>query len=123
MVLKECKKGIGFRYALEGLKTIYKHERNFKIHLIALLLVIILSFLLKLNYIEWAIVILISSLVLSLEIINSTIELIIDYLKSDIHQTAKKIKYMAASEVLIVCITASINGIIIFGLYYWATLY
>lgn len=114
MALKGNKKGIGLKYALSGLKVVFKKERNFKIHLIALLIVITTGIFFKLTYIEWAIVLIVSSLVILTEVINSVIELMIDYMKPEIHPTAKEIKDMSASVVLIATMTAVIIGFIIF---------
>jgi|SRR5690625_2638325 len=114
MALKGNKKGIGLKHALSGLKIVIKKERNFKIHLIALLIVITTAIILKLTYIEWAIILIVSSIVLLTEIINSVIELMIDYIKPEIHPRAKEIKDMSASVVLIASISAMIIGFIIF---------
>lgn len=113
MVLKD-KKGIGLTFALQGLKTIFQRERNFRIQLLIFSIVIVMGVIFRLSYIEWAIIIFVSSLVLSLEILNSVVELMIDYIKPENHPTAKKIKDMAASSVLISSISAVIIGIILF---------
>lgn|SRR5690625_1667746 len=115
MALKGDKKGIGFKYALQGLGTIFKRERNFRIQILALFIVIIAGLVFKLSPIEWAIILIVSSLVLAFETINSIIELMIDYLKPEIHPIAKKIKDMSAGTVLIVAIAATIIGLLIFG--------
>lgn len=114
MVLRGNKRGIGLKYALNGFLLIVKKERNFKIHLIALLLVITASSLLKLTYIEWAIILIVSSIVLITEMLNSAIERAIDYIKPEIHPRAKEIKDMAAGAVLLSAISAVIIGCIIF---------
>lgn len=112
--MKDRKKGIGLNHALNGLKLVFIREKNFKIHLLALLIVIAFGFYFTLTYIEWAIILLISSLVLVSEILNSVLELTIDYIKPDIHPTAKKIKDMSAGAVLLAALFAVIIGIIIF---------
>src|SRR5690625_5340252 len=68
---------IGLSYDWNGLKIIIK-ERNFRIHLIATLLVIGAGLYFNLNVIEWAIVILIIGIVLITEMFNSVIEQTID---------------------------------------------
>jgi len=111
--LKGKKGFIGLSYAWNGLKIIIK-ERNFRIHLIATLLVIGAGLYFNLNVIEWAIVILIIGIVLITEMFNSVIEQTIDHVKPEIHPTAKLIKDMSAGAVLVASIIAIIIGALIF---------
>lgn len=108
------KKGIGLRHAIAGLKTVFKNERNFRIHLLAFLLVLIFSVAFRLTFLEWCIIFIVSFMVLIIEIINSVIELMIDYLNPVIHPTAKKIKDMSASAVLLTTVCSIVIGSIIF---------
>lgn len=112
--MKGTKKGIGLKYALNGLFVIIKEERNFKIHLIIAFIVIMFGFIVRLTYIEWAIIVLTIFIVLLMELINSVIERLIDYLKPEIHTTAKVIKDMSAAIVLLAAFMSVIIGIIIF---------
>lgn len=108
------KRGIGLSFAWNGLKHVFKKEKNFKIHLVIALSVIIVSFFFKLTPVEWATVLLVIGLVLVMEIMNSTIERIIDYVKPEIHPKAKVIKDMSAASVLISALIAIMIGLIIF---------
>lgn len=113
--MKEHKKnGIGLSYALNGIKEAILHERNFRIHIIAAFAVIIASFYLQLNALEWLFVLMAIQVVMVTELINSVIERIIDYVKPEIHPKAKVIKDMAAGIVLIGAIFAVLTGLIIF---------
>lgn len=108
------KRGIGLRFALAGLKTALLTERNFRIHLMAMLLVLLLALFFDLSAIEWMVLFLTISMVLVTELLNSVIEVLIDYLRPEIHPEAKKIKDMSAAAVLITAIIAVIIGCIIF---------
>lgn len=111
--LKDKKGYIGFSHAWNGLKIIMK-ERNFRIHLIATVCVILAGLYFTLNVLEWAVIILVIGIVLISETFNSVIEQMIDYMKPEIHPTAKLIKDMSAGGVLLAAIIASIIGAIIF---------
>src|SRR5690625_3061590 len=113
LTLKENKGFIGLSFAWNGLKVMVT-ERNFRIHLIATLLVIIVGLYFKLNPIEWVVIVTVIGIVLIAETFNSVIEQIIDYIKPDIHPTAKLIKDMSAGSVLLASIMAIIVGVIIF---------
>lgn len=111
---KESKNKIGFTYAIQGITYVWKHERNFRLHILALFLVIAAGFILQVSALEWIFICLVSGLVLVTEMINSALELMIDYLKPDIHPSAKAIKDIAAGSVLISALLAIVVGSIIF---------
>lgn len=107
-------KRIGFTFAWNGIKDVIRSERNFRIHLLAFLIVLCISFSLKLSTIEWSIILLVCALVLVTEIINSAIEILTDYLFTEKHKTAKSIKDISAGAVLVSAIFAIIIGLLIF---------
>jgi diacylglycerol kinase len=114
LALKDKKKSIGFSFAWNGLREAAKLEKNFRIHLIFTVIVIIAGFVFKLSLLEWALIILVIGFVLAAELINTVIEKMLDYIKPELHPTAKLIKDYAAGAVLIAAITAVLIGIIIF---------
>lgn len=111
---KNNKKSIGFAYAWNGLVELIKSEKNFKIHFIVTIIILILSLILKLTAIEWTIILLTIGSVLIAETFNTVIERIIDYVKPDIHPIAKHIKDISAGGVLIAAFISVIIGIIIY---------
>ncbi|WP_339228158.1 diacylglycerol kinase family protein [Oceanobacillus sp. FSL K6-2867] len=112
--MRDKKRKIGFNYAWNGIKEIAKTERNFRIHLFATILTASAGFVFKLTMTEWAIIVLTIGLVLMAEVTNTAIEKLIDYLKPEIHPTAKIIKDIAAGAVFITAIIAAIIGLLIF---------
>ena len=103
-----------FVYASRGLGRIIKEEQNFKIELLVAVVVIILAWWAKFNYIEWAILAIVIGLVLIMEVINSVIELISDVLKPKLDHYVKEIKDMVATAVLLASLLAVIVGLILF---------
>lgn len=112
--MKENKKGIGFKHAWNGLKVVWLHERNFRIHFVVAIIVIICGIYVKLTRIEWSIIMLTISAVFITELVNSLFERMIDYFKPEYHFKAKQIKDIGAAAVLITAIMAVIIGIFIF---------
>ncbi|WP_404453048.1 diacylglycerol kinase family protein [Virgibacillus necropolis] len=112
--LEDKKKSIGFSFAWNGLIEMIKNERNFRIHVLATVIVVLMGVLITLSYLEWMIIILVIGIVLVAETTNTAVEKLIDYLKPDIHPSAKVIKDIAASAVLIAAIMAFVIGCIIF---------
>jgi len=112
--LKENKRGIGFKFAWSGIKVAFQTEKNFRIHLIIGISIILLSLILNLNQLEWFMVLIAIALVIVAELFNSIIERLIDYLKPETHIQAKEIKDISAGAVLIAAIFAATIGSIIF---------
>jgi undecaprenol kinase len=106
----------GFDYAIEGIKTGAK-ERNFKFHICAALVVVSASIFFNISAIEWAIVIFLIAAVMSVELLNSSIEsicnILAEKLKLDYYDTWDP-RNLAAGAVLIVASAAFIIGLIIF---------
>ena len=103
-----------FKYAFQGMFSALKTERNLKIHVTIMILVIIAGIVLKISKIEWIICIILFGLVIGGEMLNSAIETVVDIAMPDINLKAKFAKDAAAGAVLIAAIMAAIAGMIIF---------
>lgn len=103
-----------FKYAFEGIIAGIKEEKNMKIHIIIMILVIIMGIILKISRIEWIICIILFGFVISLELINTAIENTVDLITQEKNPKAKIIKDVSAGAVLIAAITSAVIGIIIF---------
>lgn len=100
--------------AFNGLKILIREEHNARIHFAAGVLVLIAGAVLKISALEWITIVLAIGLVITAEIINSSIENIADFISSEKHDKIKKVKDLAAAGVLISAATALIIGLIIF---------
>ncbi len=103
-----------FIYAFQGIIQCFKTEQNILIHFIAAVFVVILGFVLKISSFEFLIIILVIGLVISLEMVNTSIEYTIDMTMPQIHPLAKSAKDIAGGAVLFSAITAIVVGIVIF---------
>jgi len=112
---QECKKLINsFKYAIEGFISSFKTERNMKIHVLAMLVVLLAGFNLKLTITEWCFIILSIALVIGSELFNTAIETIVDMVSPEKNPKAKLAKDISAAAVLAFAIGAAIIGTIIF---------
>lgn len=112
---RECKKLINsFKYAIEGFISSFRTERNMKIHILAMIIVVILSIYMKISLIEWCIVTLAISLVIGAELFNTAIETIIDMISPERNPNAKLVKDISAAAVLVLALGAASIGAIIF---------
>jgi diacylglycerol kinase (ATP) len=103
-----------FEYAFKGLIYSVRTQHNIWIHLVATVLLIWGGFHYNLSNTEWCIIILCIGLVLSAEIINSSIESLTDMVSPEYDKFAGKVKDMAAGGVLLAAIAAAAVGCIIF---------
>lgn len=103
-----------FKYALEGIKYAFKYEQNIIVHTVVMMAVIIMGILLKISYVEWLICLILFGLVIATEMINTSIEAVVDLVTEKKHPLAKIAKDTASGAVLIFAITAAISGLIIF---------
>ncbi|HHX63802.1 MAG TPA: diacylglycerol kinase family protein [Chloroflexi bacterium] len=111
-----------FRCALEGLWFIVSTERNARIHLIAAVVVILLSTWLRLTAIEWALMIAAIALVFAGEMLNTVVELTIDMITLEDHPLARRAKDVAAGAILVAAMAAAVMGFIILGPRLWQKL-
>ena len=112
---KESKKIINsFKYAISGIKLAFIEERNMKIHFLAMALVIILGIILKISKLEWIICIILFSLVISTELINTALETLTNVVMPEKNEKAKITKDVAAGAVLVMAIVSAIIGMMIF---------
>ena len=104
---------ISFRYAFSGIKYTFRNSRNFQIQVIFAFFSLILGSIFQLNKSDYLILLLTIFSVLILEILNTSIESLVDLVvKKKFSHTAKIAKDCSAGVVLL----ASINSVII-GLY------
>ena len=105
---------VSLKHALDGIVYGIKNCKNLRIDLVFFVLVIILSFILRISFIEWIAVIICSFVVLSLELLNTAIEEAVNLAMPNINQTAKNSKDIAAGAVLLSAFMSLIVGLIIF---------
>lgn len=113
--MKRFFKSLGF--ALEGLQTAFSQQANLRIHFFFLVFALFLAWLLGISFTEWLIIILVSGMVFSAELLNSAIEKVVDLASPEIHPLAKQAKDIAAAGVLLTALTAIIVGAFIYGKY------
>jgi len=113
---KSTVKGLpgSFKNAFSGIKVLVSFEKNARIHLIILLLVIIAGIVLKISPAHWIVVTLAAGLVLASECLNTSIEYLCDSILPEYNSGIKKAKDLAAAGVLVSALAAIITGLIVF---------
>lgn len=103
-----------FGYAFNGLIYFFKNEKNGQIEIFTGILAIIFGFVFHISTTEWFVVLFCIGGVLSLEMLNSSLEKLIDHLHPEKHDNIKVVKDMAAGAVTIFSLVALIIGALVF---------
>ena len=103
-----------FGYAGSGIWSVIKSEMNMRIHLVVLALVIFSGFYFNIDIVEWMLCLLCFGLVIGMEMLNTSIECIVDLVSPNHHPLAGKAKDIAAGAVLICAIISVVIGLLIF---------
>ena len=103
-------------FAFEGLVYAAKTQRNFRIHLCMALVAISMATVLHLAILEWALLWGAIGIVLFAELVNTSIELLVDLVTNGRYDLrAKAVKDVAAGAVLVTAMAATICGVCIFA--------
>lgn len=117
---KENKKSLrrfikSFKYSAEGIRYAFYHEQNIIVMLIMGIIAIIMGMIFGITYLERLVILLLTGIILSLELMNTAIEAVVN-----LHDGDKKSKYgkvakdCASGAVSIASIFAFIIGLKIF---------
>ncbi len=103
-----------FKYCAEGMRYAFYHEQNIIVMFIVGILTLLLGIIFKLNKPERLAVLILIGLVMSLEMVNTAIEAVVDLVSPEKHPLAKVAKDCASGAVGIMSIFAAIIGLSIF---------
>jgi diacylglycerol kinase len=111
-----------FQHAFEGIWYVVHTQRNARIHLAAMAVVVVVGAGIGLSRIEWAVLVLVIGLVLAAEWFNSAIEAVVDLVTTERRPLAKVAKDAAAAGVLLTALAAIAVGMLILGVPLWQRL-
>jgi undecaprenol kinase len=103
-----------FGWAMNGLRTVWREEKNFKIGVMFAVIVIIAACIVGFPEWKWILLILIIGWVLMGEIVNTAVEDICNKIEPNQDPVIGKIKDTMAGYVLVSIVSAAIAGVILF---------
>jgi len=110
-----------FGHAFSGWWFVIRTQRNAWIHMIASIIVILLSIFLHINRAHWALIFVAIALVWIAEFLNTALEAVVDLASNhQQHELARVGKDVGAAAVLIAAITSAIIGLLVLGPPLWA---
>lgn len=108
-----------FKYAGKGIFYAFREEQNIKVHFLLATIAILLAIYFQVSIGEVIALVIVISLVLVAELINTVLERVVDIIKPRMHPYAKSIKDMQAGMVLIASLAAVVVGLLIFAPRVW----
>ena len=112
--IAESKIWRSFHHAFEGIMYATRTQPNMRVHLVVGALVLAATLVLRLERFYVVAAVVLVAMVLSLELVNTAVEAIVDLLTVAHHPLAKTAKDAAAGAVLVAAIGAAIAGYLIF---------
>ncbi len=103
--------------AIEGILWAVKNERHLRYHFLAALVVLFLALFFRVSALEFFLLILAAILVIFAELINTSIEALVDLVTDEYHELAKRAKDIAAGAVLVTSVGAAILGYLVLSGY------
>lgn len=103
-----------FNNAIDGIIYTVRTQRNMKIHLSITLIVLLLCLCFDVSKIEFLILAITITMVIAAELLNTSIEAVVDMKTNHYHPLAKISKNVAAGAVLLTAINAVVVGYVIF---------
>ncbi len=110
-----------FWNASKGFYILLKEEKSLLFHLFATVTVLILGVVFNIESTEWLILILTIGLVISMEIMNTGLEYLVDLVSFEYNLKAKKVKDLAAAATLFSALLSLVVGLVIFMPYFLGT--
>lgn len=102
-----------FRDAWNGIMLAVRTQRNVRIQLMVTVLTIGAGIYFSLSPVEWCVALLAMGLVMGLEVMNTSIEELVNFVSPERREEARRIKDLAAGAVLIAAFTAALIGCIL----------
>lgn len=107
-----------FVHAARGLGYTFAHEGNFRVHTAAALVVMALGACLRVSALQWTALIVVMGMVMTLELVNTAVEKLLDSVHPRLHATVGLAKDILAGAVLLAAAAAVVVGGLIFIPYF-----
>ena len=104
-----------FRHAGRGLGWALSSQANLRVHFVVAAVVLIAGLLLGFSAIEFVALLVAMALVITAELFNTTLEVLIDYAWPEHHPMIGRAKDVAAAAVLVAAVAAALLGLVLFG--------
>ncbi len=105
--------GRSFQHAYQGIVSAVRTQRNLRFHFFAALVVLIVGLLVGVSELELAVLLLTIVVVFVVEMLNTSLEFVVDLVTTEYHPLAKLAKDVSAGAVLVSSVGAVLVGLLI----------
>ncbi len=110
---------LSIKYAYEGMVWAFKTQANYRIHFLLSIIAVLASYIFKISYVEFLIIVLIIFIGIMVEAINTAIEQTTDAIDKQWREDIKIAKDVSAAAMLIFSFGALLIAGLIFMPYMW----
>lgn len=103
-----------FKFSFDGLKYAYTHEQSLILHVVVMCVVLLCGFGFKITPMQWVITLVMGALILVVELINTSIEAVVDLVTEEYHPLAKVAKDTASAACFIADMVAAGMWLVVF---------
>lgn len=103
-----------FLFAIQGFRTAWRNERNIKVMVAGALVSIVISIVLQIDLMSWALILFCCGAVIAAELLNTAIENVVDLVSPEYHPLAGRAKDVSAGAVWALCVMVAIVGLLVF---------
>ena len=107
--------------AIEGILWAVKTQRHMLFHMVVAIMVLVGALILHLSLHEFALLALAITLVLFAELVNTSIEVVVDLVSPEFHLLAQRAKDVAAGAVLLASVGAAVLGYLAVSRFFFAS--
>lgn len=104
-----------FLFAIQGFRTAIATERNIKVMLAVGACAVGAGFVLRIDLLSWAIILLCCGLVIMAELLNTAVETVVDLVSPEFHPLAGRAKDIAAAAVWFLSVVVAIVGVLVYA--------
>jgi diacylglycerol kinase len=108
-----------FRWAQNGLATVWKEERNFRLEVLAAIVFVVFAAYFEFSLAEWIVVAAVITIVIGAEVVNTVIEDLCNKIEPKQDTAIGKIKDMAAGFALVASLGAGLMGILLISYHFF----
>ncbi|MCH4053982.1 MAG: diacylglycerol kinase family protein [Atopobiaceae bacterium] len=104
-----------FGFAIQGFRTALRTERNIHVMLGIGAVACVLAAVVGFDVASWAILLLCCGAVISAELLNTSIETVVDLVSPEYHPLAGRAKDISAAAVWVLCVFVGVVGVLLFA--------
>ncbi|MBU0633759.1 MAG: diacylglycerol kinase [Candidatus Omnitrophica bacterium] len=103
-----------FNYSIEGFMYVLKSQKNMRLHFLLAVIALLLGIYFNFTKLEFMILVLTITFVFLAEMINTSMEFVIDLITPEIHPLARIVKDISAGAVLVAAVNSIFIGYLLF---------